>query len=201
MHDVTVIDDPAAAEVSLDPIRARLLSALAEPGSATTLGGDDRADAPEGQLPPPRARAPRADRARRGAAQGQLHRARHAGHRRVVRHLPDRAVGGCSGPRAGAGPALGPVAARRRRAPGLRGRRADRRSGAAGKPVATLGIDSEVRFASARIGPRSPSSWPTPSTASSPSTTASTRPSGRDHRFVVALHPKITKPTTEEPQS
>src|SRR3982075_1905400 len=37
MHDVTVIDDPAAAEASLDPIRARLLSALADPGSATTL--------------------------------------------------------------------------------------------------------------------------------------------------------------------
>src|ERR1700724_364277 len=37
MLDVTVIDDPAAAEVSLDPIRARLLGELAEPGSATTL--------------------------------------------------------------------------------------------------------------------------------------------------------------------
>src|SRR5256885_8045205 len=37
MHDVTVIDDPAAAEASLDPIRARLLAELAEPGSATTL--------------------------------------------------------------------------------------------------------------------------------------------------------------------
>src|SRR4051794_34789980 len=33
MHDVTVIDDPAAAEASLDPIRARLLAELAEPGS------------------------------------------------------------------------------------------------------------------------------------------------------------------------
>ena len=30
MHDVTVIDDPAAAEASLDPIRARLLAELAE---------------------------------------------------------------------------------------------------------------------------------------------------------------------------
>src|SRR5215207_9322642 len=38
MHDVTVIDDAAAAEASLDPIRARLLAELAEPGSATTLG-------------------------------------------------------------------------------------------------------------------------------------------------------------------
>src|SRR5919201_1162586 len=37
MQDVAVIDDPAAAGVSLDPIRARLLAALAQPGSATTL--------------------------------------------------------------------------------------------------------------------------------------------------------------------
>jgi len=32
-----VIEDPAAAEVSLDPIRARLLAELSEPGSATML--------------------------------------------------------------------------------------------------------------------------------------------------------------------
>src|SRR6187551_3725129 len=37
MHDVTVIEDPAAAEASLDPIRAGLLAELAEPGSASTL--------------------------------------------------------------------------------------------------------------------------------------------------------------------
>lgn len=37
MHDVAVIDDPGAAEASLDPVRARLLAELAEPGSATTL--------------------------------------------------------------------------------------------------------------------------------------------------------------------
>ena len=37
MHDVAVIEDPAAAEASLDPIRARLLAELAEPGSASTL--------------------------------------------------------------------------------------------------------------------------------------------------------------------
>jgi DNA-binding transcriptional ArsR family regulator len=37
MHEVAVIEDPAAAEVCLDPIRARLLAELAEPGSATTL--------------------------------------------------------------------------------------------------------------------------------------------------------------------
>jgi len=35
--DVAVIEDPAAAEVSLDPIRARLLAELGEPASATML--------------------------------------------------------------------------------------------------------------------------------------------------------------------
>ncbi|MDH2429461.1 helix-turn-helix domain-containing protein [Sphaerisporangium sp. TRM90804] len=37
MFDVEVIEDPAAAEVSLDPVRARLLAELAEPASATML--------------------------------------------------------------------------------------------------------------------------------------------------------------------
>lgn len=37
MLSVAVIDDPAVAEVALDPTRARLLAALATPGSATTL--------------------------------------------------------------------------------------------------------------------------------------------------------------------
>jgi len=36
--DVAVIESPGAAEASLDPIRARLLAELAEPGSATSLG-------------------------------------------------------------------------------------------------------------------------------------------------------------------
>src|SRR5262249_9075960 len=35
--DVAVIEEPAAAEASLDPIRARILAALAEPGSAARL--------------------------------------------------------------------------------------------------------------------------------------------------------------------
>jgi DNA-binding transcriptional ArsR family regulator len=39
VFEVAVIEDPAAAEVSLDPIRARLLAELTEPGSATMLAG------------------------------------------------------------------------------------------------------------------------------------------------------------------
>src|SRR2546430_11331298 len=37
MFSVAVTEDPAAAEVSLDPVRARLLAELAEPASATML--------------------------------------------------------------------------------------------------------------------------------------------------------------------
>jgi DNA-binding transcriptional ArsR family regulator len=37
MDDVGIIDDPAAAIVALDPIRSRLLADLAEPASAATL--------------------------------------------------------------------------------------------------------------------------------------------------------------------
>jgi DNA-binding transcriptional ArsR family regulator len=37
MLDIAVIEDPATAEVSLDPIRTRILRELAQPGSATQL--------------------------------------------------------------------------------------------------------------------------------------------------------------------
>ena len=37
LNDLEVIDNPAAAVAALDPIRARLLAALAEPGSAASL--------------------------------------------------------------------------------------------------------------------------------------------------------------------
>src|SRR3954462_7359831 len=37
MQDIAVIEDAAAAEISLDPVRARMLAELAEPHTATTL--------------------------------------------------------------------------------------------------------------------------------------------------------------------
>jgi DNA-binding transcriptional ArsR family regulator len=39
VFDVEVIDDPAAAAVALEPVRARLLSELNEPASAASLAG------------------------------------------------------------------------------------------------------------------------------------------------------------------
>jgi len=38
--DLDVIDDPGAAIAALDPVRARILRNLAQPGSATTLAGE-----------------------------------------------------------------------------------------------------------------------------------------------------------------
>lgn len=37
MHEVSIIEDPAAAEASLDPLRRQILADLVEPGSASTL--------------------------------------------------------------------------------------------------------------------------------------------------------------------
>ncbi|MBI4261670.1 MAG: helix-turn-helix domain-containing protein [Actinobacteria bacterium] len=39
MFELAVIEDPSAAEVSLDPVRTRLLAELAEPASATAVAG------------------------------------------------------------------------------------------------------------------------------------------------------------------
>lgn len=37
MRDIEVLDDPATAQVALEPVRSRILSLLAEPGSASTV--------------------------------------------------------------------------------------------------------------------------------------------------------------------
>ena len=200
MHDVTVIDDPAAAEASLDPIRARLLAELAEPGSASTLAGARRAHPPEGELPPAGAGAPRAGRAGRGAPQGQLHRARAPGDGRVLRDLADRPVGGRAGPVARARPALRALAARARGAAGPRGRRADHR-GERRRQAASRRSASTARSASRprRTARRSPPSWPTPSTRLVAKYHDADAPAVATHRFVVALHPSITH--DKEPQS
>ena len=39
MDDIRVLEDPAAVEAALDPIRASILDALTEPGSAATVAG------------------------------------------------------------------------------------------------------------------------------------------------------------------
>lgn len=193
MYDVTVIDDPAAAEASLDPIRARLLAELAQPGSASTLGT-------------------RVGLTRQKANYHLRELERHG----LIELVEERRKGNCTERVLQATAAsyvisptaLSAVAPDPSREPDQRSARwllavAGRlvrevgelitRSGAAGQPVATLGIDSEVRFASARERAAFAVDLAEAVNALVARYHDETTPGGREHRFVVALHPKITK--------
>jgi DNA-binding transcriptional ArsR family regulator len=200
MHDVTVIDDPAAAEASLDPIRARLLAELAEPGSASTLAG-------------------RVDGLTRQKANYHLRALERHG---LVELVEERRKGNCTERVLQATAAsyvisptaLAEVAPDPSREPDQRSARwllavAGRLvrevgelitgASAAGKPVATLGIDSEVRFASAKDRAAFAAELAEAVNGLVAKYHDESAPGGRPHRFVVALHPTITKP--KEPQS
>jgi DNA-binding transcriptional ArsR family regulator len=193
MHDVTVIDDPAAAEASLDPIRARLLAEMAVPGSASTL-------------------AARAGLTRQKANYHLRELERHG----LVELVEERRKGNCTERVLQASAAsyvispaaLSAVAPDPSREPDQRSARwllavAGRlvrevgelitRSSAAGQLVATLGIDSEVRFASARDRAAFAAELTEAVNGLVARYHDENAPGGRDHRFVVALHPKITK--------
>ena len=68
------------------------------------------------------------------------------------------------------------------------------RAGAAGKPLATLGIDAEVRFASAKDRAAFAAELAETVNGLVARYHDESSPGGRPHRFVVALHPTITKP-------
>ena len=98
-------------------------------------------------------------------------------------------------PSARARPALRALAARRRRARLVR-EVGELITGAseAGKPLATLGIDSEVRFASAKDRAAFAAELAENVNGLVAKYHDESAPGGRPHRFVVALHPTITKP-------
>src|SRR5947207_13492828 len=150
MHDVAVIEDPAVAETSLDPIRARLLAELAEPGSASTVA------------------------ARVGLTRQKAnYHLRALEHHGLVELVEERRKGNCTErvlQATAASSLISPTALSAvepdpSREPDQRSARwllavAGRmvrevgelitRSSAAGRPVATLGLDREGRFAAPR---------------------------------------------------
>jgi hypothetical protein len=75
------------------------------------------------------------------------------------------------------------------------------RSSVAGKPLATLGIDSEVRFASARDRAAFTAELAGAVNGLVAKYHDDAAPRGRPHRFVVALHPIIAKETEPESES
>jgi DNA-binding transcriptional ArsR family regulator len=197
LEPVAVIDDAAAAEVSLDPMRARLLAALAEPGSASTLA------------------------ARTGLARQKINYHLRALERHgLIELVEERKRGNCTERvlRATAASyvispaALATVAPDPDRSPDQLSARwllalAARlvrevgelitRSRAAGQPVATFAIDTEIRFASA--AERAEFAQQLSETIKDLAARYHNQnaPGGRAHRLVIALHPSITRQRQE----
>jgi DNA-binding transcriptional ArsR family regulator len=198
MLDVAVIGDPAAAEVSLDPVRARLLAELAEPASATMLAA---------RVGLPRQKVNYHLRAleRHGLVELVEERRRGNCTERVLRATAASYVISPA--------ALAPVQPDPARAP-------DRVSAAwllavasrlvhdvgdliagaatARRRLATFAVDGEVRFASAadRAAFAEELAGAVAGLVSRYHDPAA--PGGRDHRLVVALHPSV-KPQSKEP--
>jgi DNA-binding transcriptional ArsR family regulator len=194
IEPVAVIDDAAAAEVSLDPMRARLLAALAEPGSASTLAADT------------------------GLARQKINYHLHALERHgLIELVEERKRGNCTERvlRATAASyvispaALASVAPDPGRSPDQLSARwllalAARlvrevgelitRSRAAGQPVATFAIDSEIRFGSAAERAEFARELSETIKDLAARYHNESAPGGREHRLVVALHPSITRP-------
>jgi DNA-binding transcriptional ArsR family regulator len=196
MLDVAVIDDPATAEISLDPIRARVLAELTQPGSASTLAA---------KLGLPRQKVNYHLRAleRHGLIELVEERRRGNMTERVMRATADSfvispAALGAVAPDPDRSPdqlsALWLVALAARLIKELgeltgRARRARR-------PLATFGIDAEIRFASAHDRAAFAAELSDAIERLVGKYHDERGPGGRMHRLVVALHPTITRKET-----
>ena len=197
MIDVAVIENPRAAEVSLDPVRMRLLAELARPGSASTL-------APRVGLPRQKVNYHLRALERHGLV--ELVEERRKG------NFTERLLRATAAAYVISPAALGAVEPDPRRAP-------DRVSAAwllavasrlvrdvgdliggaarAQQRVATFALDGEVRFASAADRAAFAEELAGAVTGLVARYHDPDAPRGRDHRLVVALHPSITAQTKE----
>lgn len=194
MFDVTVIDDPAAAEASLDPVRTRLLAELAEPGSASTL-------AARVGLARQKVNYHLRTLERHGLVELVAERRKGNMTERVLRATAASYV---ISPAALAAVAPDPdrspdrlsalwllaLAARMVRELGELIARAKRAS----QPLATFGIDTEIRFASAADRAAFAAELSAAAEALVARYHDELAGGGRRHRLLVALHPRITRP-------
>jgi DNA-binding transcriptional ArsR family regulator len=203
--DLEVIDDPATAVAMLDPLRARILAALAEPGSASSVAS--------------------AIGASRQKVNYHLRALEDHGLVRLVeerprRGLTERVVVASARSYVVSPVALGESAADPARTDALSARYLialaarlvrevaglARRADAAGQSLATLAIDTEVRFASAADRAAFTAELTDAVTALVGRYHDESAPGGRWHRLVVAAHPRPAAPpaatiTTTSPTS
>ena len=191
MLDVEVIEDSAVAAAALDPVRAAVLAALAEPGSATTVAR---------QLGLARQKVNYHLRTleEHGLVELVEQRPRRGLTERVLQATArSYVVSPAALGRAGADPArtdrlstryLIAVAARLVAEVGLLARRAE----ASGRPLATLTLDAEIRFASAEDRAAFTAELTDTVTSLAARYHDETAPGGRPHRLVIAAHPLPT---------
>ena len=197
MIDVTVIDDPSAAEVSLDPMRARLLAELVEPESATTLAAKVglarqnvnyhlRALERHGLIE-------LVEERRRGNMTERVMRATAASYVISPAALAAVAPDPNRSPDQLSALWLLALAARLVKEVGeLIGR-----AGAARRPLATFAIDTEVRFASAPDRAAFAGELTDAVEALVSKYHDQHAAGGRKHRLIVGLHPSITRPAAD----
>ena len=192
MDEVAVIEDPAAAEASLDPMRTRLLAALAEPLSATML-------AARVGLPRQKVNYHLKTLERHGLLELVEERRKGNVTERVLRATASSYV---ISPVALAAvqpdPSRSPDRLSARWLLAVAGRLV-RDVGAlisggakANQRVATFAIDGEVRFASAADRAAFAEEPATAVTALVSKYHDEAAEGGRDHRIVVAVHPSVT---------
>ncbi len=198
MLDLEVIDDPAAATVALEPVRSRLLSELAQPASAATLA------------------------TRLGLARQKVNYHMHAleahglirlAEKRRWGGLTERLLVATAASYVVSPSALGPVAADPGRsadrlsasyliALGARVVREvsdlSRRAQEAGKGLATLAVDTEVRFRSATDRAAFSQELTEAITKLVSKYHDESAPGGRAHRLVLMAHPLPQKPAPKE---
>ncbi|MEZ5142957.1 MAG: helix-turn-helix domain-containing protein [Acidimicrobiales bacterium] len=197
MLDVAVLDEPAVAAAALDPLRARILARLREPGSATTVA--------------------RALGEPRQKVNYHLRALEEQGLVRLVEERPrrgliERVMVASAAAYVVSPAALGPAAVDPARTDRLSARYliavaarivrevAGLARGAeqAGRSLATLTIDTDIRFASAADRAAFTDELAGAVHALVARYHDEAAPKGRWHRLVVAAHPRPASPTGEE---
>jgi DNA-binding transcriptional ArsR family regulator len=199
MLDVAVIQDPAAAEVSLDPIRARLLAELAEPASATMLAA--RVGLPRQRVNyhlrslEQHGLVELVEERRKGNCTERLLRATAASYVISPAALDAVAPDPARSPDRLSARWLLAVASRLVRETG------ELITGAAKarKPLATFAIDGQVRFASAADRAAFAQELTSAVTGLVAKYHDETAAGGREHRVIVAVHPSVKAQTVETP--
>jgi len=199
MLDLEVIDDPAAAAAALDPVRASVLAALAEPGSATTVAAELGL-----------ARQKVNYHLRTLEQHGLVHLVEERKRRGVIeRVMAATARAYIVSTTALGEPAADParldrlssrylvaIAARMVREVAELARGAER----AGQPLATLAIDTEIRFGSAAERAAFTDELAAAVTSLAARYHRESAPGGRWHRLIVAAHPPPPPTPTPAPQ-